>query len=359
MVTYSAGKPMSEPFDPYQTWLEIPPGKRPPDYYRLLGLRRFEKRAEAIEAAADARVAALQPHLSGDRAQPAAKLLAEVHAARLCLLNDNRRAAYDVGLLQAVAASVAEEEKGGPQTQITAAEFLALLAERDLVSGDLLTAIRKQMSDAKSYVTAQHVGKLLVDKGLLTPKLVSRLLESGARAGLQTGPTSAETLWKAETDELTLAPLDDEPQQKHRDALPLKKPAAAQAPVATPRSSAGQGKPAASPAQPTAASGSLLDEELQALAGVSPAGPLDRLLSDPSFQATAGAGSPLLSVHSRRRKQRFWTTPGFLIGAAIAWVLLLIGAMTVVVMNRPGDDEREPGDGSSFQGDGPRFIRPC
>jgi hypothetical protein len=329
---------MSEPFDPYQAWLGLPPGERPPDHYRLLGVRRFEKRAEAIEAAADARIAALRPHQSGEHAQPAARLLAEVNAARLCLLNDNRRASYDIGLLQKVAATVAEEEKGG-QVQVTAAAFLATLAQRDLVPADLLLAIRKQMSDSKSYVTARHVAKLLVDKGLLTPILVSRLLETAARAASQAGATSAEPRAGLGSDELAFAPLDDEPRKM---APPQPKPLPTVASRGSaPRSSTEKARP---PALSAATSGSFLDEELKALSGASTGGPLDELWADASFQAAAGAGNPLLPSLPRHRQQRFWTSPGFLIGAAVVWILLLIGAMLIVAMNRPGDEENEPSE---------------
>ncbi len=44
---------MSADFDPYYTWLGIPPEQQPPDHYQLLGLRRFEDNAAVIESAAD------------------------------------------------------------------------------------------------------------------------------------------------------------------------------------------------------------------------------------------------------------------------------------------------------------------
>lgn len=331
---------MPEPFDPYQTWLEIPPGERPPDYYRLLGVRRFEKRAEVIEAAADARIAALRPHLSGQQAQMCAKLVADVNAARLCLANDNRRASYDIRLLQKVAAAVAEEEKGGGQTQITAAEFLFLLSQRDLVPADLLLAIRKQMSDSKAHVTARQVGKLLVDKGLLTPILVNRLLEAGARAASQPGAAPPELRGGLEPDELTLAPLEDEP--KKTAAF---KPRIPSANTPQPTGTRSPAEKAKRPAQPAAGGGSLLEEELKPLArGPAGGSPLDGLFADPSFQAAAGAGNPLLTTLPRRHKQRIWTSPGFLIGAGFVWILLLIGAMVLVALNRPGDEESEPSE---------------
>jgi outer membrane biosynthesis protein TonB len=47
---------LSEAFDPYYTWLAIPPEEQPPDYYRLLGLRPFEENKDAIAIAASQRM---------------------------------------------------------------------------------------------------------------------------------------------------------------------------------------------------------------------------------------------------------------------------------------------------------------
>ena len=44
---------MESQFDPYYTWLGIPPSQRPPTLYRLLGLQDFEPNGPVIEHAAD------------------------------------------------------------------------------------------------------------------------------------------------------------------------------------------------------------------------------------------------------------------------------------------------------------------
>ena len=86
---------MPDAFDPYHTWLGIQPSEQPPDYYRLLGLPRFEEKPEAIEHAADLRMAHLRTLATGKHAQWSQKLLNEVAAARVCLLNVEKKAAYD------------------------------------------------------------------------------------------------------------------------------------------------------------------------------------------------------------------------------------------------------------------------
>jgi len=89
---------MHEPFDPYYKWLSIPPDEQPPDCYRLLGVRRFEADADVIEAAADRQMAYLKMYQIGPHMPASQKLLGEVAAARICLLNPDKRAAYDAKL---------------------------------------------------------------------------------------------------------------------------------------------------------------------------------------------------------------------------------------------------------------------
>jgi|GEM_PF-2104563 len=86
--------------DPYHTWLGIPPAQQPPNYYRLLGVEEFESRPEVIEAAAERQTARLLRLAAEARGPEVQKLLAEVAAARLCLLQPARKLAYDESLRQ-------------------------------------------------------------------------------------------------------------------------------------------------------------------------------------------------------------------------------------------------------------------
>lgn len=82
-------------FDPYHKWLGIPPREQPPNHYRLLGIAEFESDADVIEAAADQRMSFLQSLASGPHVDDSQRLLNEVAAARLCLLNPDRKSEYD------------------------------------------------------------------------------------------------------------------------------------------------------------------------------------------------------------------------------------------------------------------------
>ncbi len=85
-------------FDPYHKWLGIPPKYQPPNHYRLLGLDPFESDAEVIDTAANRQMAYLQQRATGEHAAQSQKLLNEISAARLCLLNAEKKAEYDAQL---------------------------------------------------------------------------------------------------------------------------------------------------------------------------------------------------------------------------------------------------------------------
>ena len=85
-------------FDPYHKWLGIPPKDQPPNHYRLLGLQLFESDVEVIEAAANRQMAYVQQRAIGEHAAVSQKLLNELSAARVCLLNPKKKVDYDATL---------------------------------------------------------------------------------------------------------------------------------------------------------------------------------------------------------------------------------------------------------------------
>jgi hypothetical protein len=100
---------MAGDFDPYYTWLGIPPDEQPPDAYSLLGLRRFEADADVIANSADRQMAHLRTYAAGKRGPFAEKLLNEVSAARVRLLNKVNKAEYDGRLAEEIAARTPPE----------------------------------------------------------------------------------------------------------------------------------------------------------------------------------------------------------------------------------------------------------
>ena len=89
------GEIMSDAFDPYYSWLGIPPQEQPVDYYRLLGIVLYEDNPEVIENAADRQMAHLHTQQLSKHAALSQRLLNEVAAAKVCLANPKKKAAYD------------------------------------------------------------------------------------------------------------------------------------------------------------------------------------------------------------------------------------------------------------------------
>src|SRR5215469_5837801 len=94
---------MPDSFDPYHKWLGISPKDQPPNHYRLLGVEAFESDPEVIESAADQRMTHVRTFQTGQNSALSQRILNEVSAARLCLLNPERKAAYDRQLRESLA----------------------------------------------------------------------------------------------------------------------------------------------------------------------------------------------------------------------------------------------------------------
>lgn len=100
---------MTERFDPYYTWLGIPPEEQPPNCYRLLGIRLFETNPLVIENAANRQMSHLRTFQVGPRSALSQQLLNEVAAAKIRLLNPAKKEEYDRRLREEVEAPVFEE----------------------------------------------------------------------------------------------------------------------------------------------------------------------------------------------------------------------------------------------------------
>jgi hypothetical protein len=95
---------MSDDFDPYYKWLGISPDERPANHYRLLAIRDFEPDLEVIESAADRQMSHVRSFQTGAHSADSQRLLNELSAARLCLLNPAKKALYDAQLRRLLAA---------------------------------------------------------------------------------------------------------------------------------------------------------------------------------------------------------------------------------------------------------------
>jgi len=86
---------MSDAFNPYHKWLGIPPEEQPADHYRLLGVAQLESDADVITGASDQRMQFLLTMQTGEHSKLVDKLLNEIANAKVCLLNKEKKAAYD------------------------------------------------------------------------------------------------------------------------------------------------------------------------------------------------------------------------------------------------------------------------
>jgi hypothetical protein len=100
---------MSETFDPYQKWLGIRPKDQPPNHYRLLGLELYENDADSIANAADRQMSHLHTFQNGRHAPDSQRILNELASAKVCLLDEEKKQAYDERLRTSSSAVVDAE----------------------------------------------------------------------------------------------------------------------------------------------------------------------------------------------------------------------------------------------------------
>ncbi len=109
---------MAEAFDAYYVWLGIGPEEQPAHHYRLLGIRLFEPNPEVIDSAADRQMAHLRTFQQGRNAALSQRMLNEVSAARVCLLNPATKAAYDAQLRAAARAATGPLPQTSPNLPV-------------------------------------------------------------------------------------------------------------------------------------------------------------------------------------------------------------------------------------------------
>jgi len=89
---------VSDSNHPYHVWLGLAPTLDRPSYYDLLGLPPRESDTARIKAAADRALSRVRAQRPGRRASEWAQLLDELQAAKRCLADPQRKAAYDATL---------------------------------------------------------------------------------------------------------------------------------------------------------------------------------------------------------------------------------------------------------------------
>ena len=101
-------------FDPYHQWLGIRDVDCPPNHYRLLGIDLFESDPSVISMAADRQMAHLRTFQQGSHSDDSQRLLNQVAAARVCLLDGSKKPEYDERLRDSLRVSAAGPTTGSP-----------------------------------------------------------------------------------------------------------------------------------------------------------------------------------------------------------------------------------------------------
>ena len=360
---------MQQGFDPYHAWLGIPPEEQPPTHYRLLGILAFENDPKVIQAAADERTGSLHGHEAGEHAQAALRLLNEVAVARVCLLNPQRKKAYDRGLRQRLDQRAAGVEAMQERQRAQAGAFLDLLQERELLPPAMLKTLRQQVQHKPEPVPSTAIAQRLIEAGELTPALARRLLAASAAAVAErrseaplapAEPAARGPVGGDADDDLGFAPLEDEVPQGRRppplestdDLEELLAPERSTAPSAASNQDAPRPKPAGSGQGASAAPArtAQVDTSADLLSDANAPGASD-LWDDLLNDGSADAGSPVV-LTSRRRglralfarrpqlgpKKNVWDSPLLLIGGgALLGLLLLFVVLLFSVSRQTGD----------------------
>ncbi len=149
-------------FDPYHKWLGIPPAEQPPHHYRLLGVAPFESDPEVIEAAADRQMSYIRQCATGPYTKESQQILNELSAARVCLLNPAKKAAYDreLNLRLAPLAATPEPRPAVSRPRVTRIpanrkpaddddEFSMILLQRSVADGEITLPPRQRRYSKK------------------------------------------------------------------------------------------------------------------------------------------------------------------------------------------------------------------
>ena len=202
---------MSDAFNPYHKWLGIPPRDQPADHYRLLGIERFEKNTDVISLGADQRMIFLRQFQNGQRAQIAQQLLNDVAAARVCLLDAEKKAAYDAELTQKLTESRQPRSHATPppvEDLSATIEFVATETKHegppapfiDTQHSLTIAPRRSKKQETSAAPNDREIKKRLLILGVLSGILVLLLLGILFSAGTHKTTVRPETAQRTETN---------------------------------------------------------------------------------------------------------------------------------------------------------------
>jgi hypothetical protein len=240
----------AENFDPYHKWLGIAPKDQPPSYYRLLGIDLFESDPDVIASATDQRMAHVRSFQTGKNAAISQRILNELAAAKVCLLDAGKKARYDAGLRRPQPAAVLPPPVAGNDSAAPAVMPGIAGESFDLEFPTVKSSRKKKSSGPDAAVWVLGLVTVAAAAAVLTWMFVLNPREDKRRiAKSESARPQKETETKGATNSEPHAEPRPEPKDKPRDEpkveLPVKpepeptppakpKPAAAQEPQPRP-----------------------------------------------------------------------------------------------------------------------------
>ncbi len=154
---------VSDTFNGYHVWLGIPPAEQPPNHYRLLGITVFETDLDVIDHAADRQMAHVRTFQSGKHGPLSQQILNELSAARLCLLNAEKKTNYDREL----------------RAKLDSAKAAAMPVAQAVPMARPIAPSKSMVTGSTSSAAARPVG---VTKSTAPPRTVAATIEPAAVA---------------------------------------------------------------------------------------------------------------------------------------------------------------------------------
>jgi outer membrane biosynthesis protein TonB len=252
---------MAESFDPYRKWLGIPPQEQPPHHYRLLAIPLFESDPDVISNAADGRMAQIKTFQAGKHSQLSQRILNEIATAKVCLLNAEKKAAYDRwlrGILDACArAARAPTSTPAPVAPSGPASTSAAATEFDFsgVPSNFTPRTSRAQKKRQSWLIPACVAAGIVVLGIAGAAILMSMSGSSAPSG-----GSGEMAAKADDEGLrTKAAPPAGPKAQEKQAQTAKKepgtpesPSKIPPPAKKPETAAPAPSPVKSPESPPA-----------------------------------------------------------------------------------------------------------
>ena len=173
-------------FDPYHKWLGISRKDQPANHYRLLAIDLYESDPDVIDAAANRQMAYVQQRATGKHMALSQKLLNELTAARLCLLDAQKHAAYNAELKEELAEAAPTKKKARSTEMVAKLEdrkvlFKAAALDKgaDVAAKAAAVAAAPRTSDPLAFLQAnrQPVPETLRRAAGTGAALASRALE--------------------------------------------------------------------------------------------------------------------------------------------------------------------------------------